>query len=84
MTPTHVAKKSRHVTRAKRPKRRRRSALTDSGRQLVLMIFIDSNGIWVSNQSHWLAYEIIFPSICGSSKMKSKSVLDVHFTIDWS
>jgi hypothetical protein len=83
-TPTYVAKKSRHVTRAKQPKRQRRSALTDSRCQLVSMISVDSNGIWASNQSYWLSYEIIFPSICGSSKTKSVYVLGVYFTTDWS
>jgi hypothetical protein len=83
-TPTHVPKKSRHVTWPKRPKRRRCSALTDSGRQLISMIPIDSDGIWTSNQSHWLDYEIIFPSICGSSKTEYGCILGVYFIADWS
>ena len=56
----------------------------DSRRWLFSMIPIDSCRIWASNQSHWLSYEIIFPSICGSSKTESGCILGVHFNADWS
>jgi hypothetical protein len=84
MTPTHVPKESGHVTWPKRPKRRRCNVLTNSECQLVLKIPIDSNVISASNQSHWLDYEIIFPSICGSSKTEFGYVLGDCFIADWS
>jgi hypothetical protein len=70
--------------KAQRPKRRCRSTLTDSGRWLVSTISIDSKEILMWNHFDWLPYQIIFPSICGSSKTEFGCVLGIHFIADWS
>jgi hypothetical protein len=54
--------------KAQRPKRRRRSVMTDSRRQLFLMIPVVSDGILKWNHFHRFSNEIIFPSICRASK----------------
>ena len=56
------------------------NTLADSGCWIILTIVVDSGWILMWNQSHWLAYQIIFPSIYGSSKTESGCVLRVHFT----
>ena len=45
---------------------------------------IYSNGILMWDHFHYLPYQIIFPSICGSSKTEFGYVLGVHFIVDWS
>jgi len=47
------------------------------------MIPIDYEGILMRGHFHWFPYEIIFPSICGSSKTEYVCDLDVHFTTRW-
>jgi hypothetical protein len=42
------------------------------------MIPIDSGWVWTWNQIHWLAYQIIFPSIYGSSKTESICALGIN------
>ena len=53
---------------------------------IVSRIPIDSDGILMWDYFHWFPYEIIFPSICGSSKTESVCDLGVHFTTrcSWS
>ena len=70
--------------KAQRLKRRRRSVMTDSGRQLVSTIPVDSDGILKWDHFHWFPYEIIFPSIYGSSKTESVYDLGVQFNADCS
>jgi hypothetical protein len=56
---------------AQQPKRRRHSTLKDSRHPLVSMILVDSEGILIWVQFHWLDYEISFPLIGGASKTES-------------
>ena len=48
------------------------------------MIPVEYGWVFMWNQSHWLAYQIIFPSIYGSSKTESVWALGVDFTRDCS
>jgi len=56
---------------------------TNSGRWLVLMIPIDSEGLSMWDHLHWLPYLIIFPSICGSLKTESERARVTSFMTDW-
>ena len=63
MTPLEMPLWAPRLYTGERPKRLFHGSLTDSGYSLVLMIPVDSERIWASNQCHWKLLEIIFPSI---------------------
>jgi hypothetical protein len=59
-------KEPQHVMWPKWPKRWQCSALIDSRCRIVSTILVDSDEFLMWDQCHWLPYEFIFPSICGS------------------
>ena len=69
---------------AQRPRRWWRNTETDSGRGLVSMSPVDSDGIWTSNQSHWLGTEVSFSTQVELLKSDSGCVLGNQFMTDWS
>jgi hypothetical protein len=63
---------------------RRRSTGAVSGRHFLLTIPVDSGIIWMWDWCHWKLYEIVFPTICGSSKSDSVCGMGVQSKADCS
>ena len=61
-----------------------RRTLVDSGHWFVSTIPIDSEGLLMWDNWHWLPYLTSFPSICGSLKMEFGCARVTSFMTYWS